>query len=160
LAGDLYVIAYNEGSAAWQEGARVIVLPGATGGGESPPVLTVSQVQRGSRGRLVLRFREVRSREEAELLVGTEVAVDSASLDPPGEGEFYFHEMPGWTVVTTGGEPVGVVVSVVALEQDLFEVRPTGGGATFYLPAIRDVVKTLDRAGRRVVIEPLEGLLP
>ena len=58
------------------------------------------------------------------------------------------------------GEPVGTVVRAVDLTTQLFEVRPTSGGETFYIPIIEDVIERIDRTEGVVTIHLLDGLLP
>jgi len=164
LNGEMFVIAYHEASPAWSRGTRLEVVAsacvGAKGGARPAEDLTVARIARGSKGRLVVAFEEVPDLEAAQALVGLELGLDAAAFEPLEEDEFYHHEMPGWSIVTTTGEFVGTVIGVVSLQQDLLEVRPPGGGETFFVPMVKDVVRALDRAERRVVIEPLEGLLP
>lgn len=134
------------------------------------PGLEVALARRGERrparveraswhGRMLLvAFAGVSSRERAQALVGSRVEVATADLPAPGPDEFYYHEVVGFTVETVGGERVGSIRATF----------PTGGNHVWVVvdgrrerlvPVIADVVRSIDRSRRRVVIDPLPGLL-
>ena len=75
-------------------------------------VFTVATV-RPAKNVVVVRFREVGSREAAEAVTGTELFVDRSALpDDLDEDEFYHADLIGLAVRDETGEPVGKVVSV------------------------------------------------
>lgn len=96
--------------------------------------------------------------DAAEALVGTEICVAKDQLPPAGPDEIYHFELVGMTVVTINGEDLGTVAEVLAVtSNDVCVVR--SGAREYLIPMIADVVKEVDRKGRRLVIEPLPGLL-
>lgn len=109
---------------------------------------------------LVVTFEGLTDRTAAEKLTRTKLYVDRSALpEPEDEDEFYHADLIGLAVETTAGEAVGTVVAVPNFgADDLLEVaRP--GRRSVYLPFTRAVVPTIDVPGRRVVIDPPEGLL-
>src|SRR5213080_206622 len=67
-------------------------------------------------------------------------------------------EVVGFRVETTGGESLGAVAETFPTGlNDVWVVR--GGGREHLIPVVADVVRAIDRATRRIVIEPLPGLL-
>ena len=110
------------------------------------------------RGLLLVALDGVADRTAAEALAGTRVLVPIATLPPPGDDEFYYHEIEGFRVETATGEPVGEIVETFSTGlNDVWVVRDAE--REHLIPVIADVVRTIDRAGRRVVIDPLPGLL-
>lgn len=94
----------------------------------------------------------------AEALIGYEVCVCEEALPPAAHGEIYHYQLIGMTVVTTGGEPIGIIEEMMTTAStDICVVR--AGGREHLIPMIADVVKAVDREGRRIVIDPLPGLL-
>jgi 16S rRNA processing protein RimM len=78
-------------------------------------------------GRLIVTFADVTDRTTAEDLRGTWLAVDSAKIDPPSDpDEFADYQLIGLSVVTTSGDPVGVVADVLHHGQDLLVIRRRG----------------------------------
>ena len=60
---------------------------------------------------------------------------------------------------TTAGERVGEVADVLHLPgQDVLAVAREGGGEAL-VPFVAEIVPEVDVAGRRIVIDPPEGLL-
>jgi 16S rRNA processing protein RimM len=111
------------------------------------------------RGSLILvQLDGVTDRTAAERLVGSHVLVPVADLPPPADGEFYYHEIEGFRVETVGGEPLGTVVQVFPTgTNDVLVVR--GARRELLIPVIADVVRAIDRGERRILIQPLPGLL-
>jgi 16S rRNA processing protein RimM len=117
----------------------------------------VTSVTPFTRGRLLVGLAGVGDRTAAEALAGSRVLVRHADLPPPASGEFYYHEVVGFRVETLAGETLGVISATMPTGQhDVWVVR--GDGRELLVPVVADVVRTIDRSGRRVVIEPLPGL--
>lgn len=85
--------------------------------------------------------------------------VSEDKLGELDEHEFYYHEIVGCTVVTTEGAKIGVVTEILETgANDVWTVKPEVGKAQ-YIPYIEDVVKEIDVENKKIVIDPLEGLL-
>lgn len=109
------------------------------------------------RGLVLLAIDGVADRTAAEALTGSRVLVSAAALPPPADDEFYYHEVEGFTVETVDGATLGEIAETFSTGlNDVWVVR---GAREVLIPVIGDVVRTIDRAGRRVVITPLPGLL-
>ena len=108
---------------------------------------------------LVARLDGVETREQADRLRGRELLAERARLPAPDDDEFYHADLIGLAVHDTGGGLLGTVRAVQNHgADDLLEVQPSGGGATFLLPFTRAVVPTVDLAARRIVADPPDGL--
>lgn len=98
------------------------------------------------------------TRTAAEELRGVNVLVPLDELPPPGPDEFYWQELLGFVVETVGGDRVGQVAGTMTTGlHDVWIVRE--GEREHLLPVVAEVVREIDRAGRRIVITPLPGLL-
>ena len=168
VRGNVYVHAFNEDSPVWQDGTRFVVVS-VDAVGESPPdvvdvgpagTLTLAGIGRTPKARAVMAFDELQSREDVEDVRGAWLAVPVDSVDAPDDDEFFHWEVVGWDVALTDGQVVGQIVRVVETYTELLEVRPTGRGPTFFIPLVGAIVTAIDRAGRRFVIDPPEGLIP
>jgi 16S rRNA processing protein RimM len=122
--------------------------------------LTVESVRWHS-GRLLVEFAGIADRTEADGLRGTWLTMDSAQVTPPeNPDEFYDHELVGLAVVTTSGEPVGVVTDVRHHGQDLLVIQPAEPRRDGLLvPFVAAIVPEVDVAAGRLVIDPPPGLL-
>jgi len=115
---------------------------------------------RAHSGRLLVRFVEVKGRDAAEELRGTQLLVDSADIAPLDDpDEFHDHELIGLTVHTVDGETVGTVVDVLHHAQDTLVVDASDGGEEVLVPFVAALVPEVDVSGGRLVIDPPPGLL-
>jgi 16S rRNA processing protein RimM len=111
-----------------------------------------------ARGQLLLALEGVTDRTTAESLVRARVLVAATALPPLAENEFYYHEIEGFHVETTDGRALGQVFETFSTgANDVWVVR--GAGKEHLIPVIADVVKHIDREARRILIDPLPGLL-
>lgn len=129
---------------------------------EGPDAPRVTYAIRGAtphgRGTWLVDLEAVGDRTEAERLRGRRVLIPADELPALDTDEFYHHELVGFTVETTTGERVGTLAgTMVTGLNDVWIVRE--GRREHLIPVIADVVATIDRPGRRVVIVPLDGLL-
>ncbi len=111
-----------------------------------------------ARGQVLLSLDGTTDRTAAEALVGARVLVAATALPPLADNEFYYHEIEGFQVATTDGRVLGEVAETFSTgANDVWVVR--GAGREHLVPVIADVVRLIDREARRIVIEPLPGLL-
>ncbi len=110
-------------------------------------------------GRLaIMRLTGVVGRDMAEELVGSEVWGDEESLPELGADEFYWHEVEGLEVKTIAGLRLGRVQSLLATgAHDVLII--TDGSSEYLVPAINEIMVSLDKAAGVLVIDPPPGLL-
>jgi 16S rRNA processing protein RimM len=81
---------------------------------------------------------------------------ERATLAP---GEYFLSDIIGLAVETVEGAPLGHVVEFLPTgANDVLVVRGERGEAL--IPMIEDVVREVDLAGGRLLVEPIEGLIP
>jgi 16S rRNA processing protein RimM len=107
---------------------------------DGAPALTLTG-GRPAKGGLVVRAREVESREQAEALRGLQLFVPRARLPEPDADEFYLTDLIGLEARTPEGAALGAVKSVQNFGAgDLLEIAPADGSATWWLPFTLDAV--------------------
>ena len=108
----------------------------------------------------LLRLDEVTDRTAAEKLRGEDVEIAREEAGPPPRGQFYWHQVIGLTVIdVTTDQPLGAVTDILETgANDVYVV--TGERGEILVPAIKSVVKQIDPAAGRMLIQPLPGLLP
>jgi 16S rRNA processing protein RimM len=121
--------------------------------------LTVGSVRGPHHARLLVSFREISGRDQAEALRGQVLLVDSDESPPlPEADRFWVHEIVGLEVRTAEGRSLGRVREVLHNPaNDVWVVE--GDRGEVLLPAIREVVSAVDVAGGHVVITTVDGLL-
>ena len=89
---------------------------------------------------------------------GLFLAVPAERITPPAEGEVYLHELTGFSVRLPDGTALGLVSSLYEMPSGLM-IEVQGPKREFLLPYKKEFVREVDRAGRRLVVTPPEGLL-
>ncbi|MBU2608422.1 MAG: ribosome maturation factor RimM [Chloroflexi bacterium] len=110
------------------------------------------------KGMVIIKLPAIDSLQDAERLRGEMIEIHPSQLQPLQEGQYYIFQLIGLEVWTTAGELLGNIKEIItAKSNDNYVV--SGDKGEFLIPAIEDVVKSVDLETKRMVIEPLEGLL-
>ncbi|BDG32857.1 ribosome maturation factor RimM [Parageobacillus thermoglucosidasius] len=94
-----------------------------------------------------------------EKFKGAVLKVPESQLGELNEGEYYFHEIIGCTVVTEEGETVGTVSEILTPGANDVWVVKRNNGKEALIPYIEDIVKNVDVEAKIITIRPMEGLL-
>ena len=118
--------------------------------------MTVSSTRTHAKG-LLVSFEAIETREDAEELRGSLLFVDAEDVPPPDEGSWLEGDLVGMKVVDESGAELGEVTAIVtAPQQDLWEVTTANG--VVQVPAVDDIVKSVDTTRGVVVLDPPDGL--
>jgi 16S rRNA processing protein RimM len=80
------------------------------------------------------------------------------ALESLPEGTFYHHDLIGCEVVDNRGQTIGTVASVEGT-LGASRLAVTGGHGEILIPLVADICERIDVAGKRIVVNPPEGLL-
>jgi 16S rRNA processing protein RimM len=119
--------------------------------------LTLTSV-RFHRHRPIAGIAGVETVSEATALAGCELRVPLERLARLPDGTYYRHDLIGCRVETTAGAPIGQVSEV---EGDARSSRlvVSGAGGEVLIPLASAICRLVDVAGKRIVVEPIDGLL-
>lgn len=120
--------------------------------------LMTIESSRWHKGRAILKLVEVDSVEAAQRLRGRFLEIPSSKLRPLPEDQYYQFQLIGLEVWTTEGELLGKIAQILPTGSNDVYVVPSRHGELL-IPAIEDVVKSVDLEKGRIVIELIEGLL-
>lgn len=123
----------------------------------------VLEKARRHKNMVVLKFSGYNDITAAETLVGGTLNIDRQETVKLPPGHYYFYEIIGLAVFTGAGEYLGQVSEVLRTGgNDVYVVRaeaaPGKQAREILLPAIKDVVKTIDPAAGKMMVELLKGL--
>jgi 16S rRNA processing protein RimM len=113
-------------------------------------------------GKPIVGFDGFDSINAAETLRGCELRVPADELPALDAGQFWHHELVGCDVVTTTGEVVGEVIRIDDSATPLLVVAPehqSTGAPEILIPLVESICKTVDVTAKKIVIEPIVGLL-
>ena|SRR5688500_7201042 len=147
LAGEVYVIVISDDPGRFE--------PGSTLQREDGSVLKVA-TSRVHGTRFLVRFEGTDSREQAMLLRGP-LYIEPGETRTLEEDEFWHDDLTGCDVFVEGSR-VGTVTSVLSGPvQDLLQIETDGGERL--IPLVKDIVTSVDISGKRIELDPPEGLL-
>lgn len=107
----------------------------------------------------LIRFKDFQSIEEAEKLKGLQLYVKEDQLPELGENEFHYHEIIGCHMFTIDQDLIGQIVDILSPGANDVWVVQTEQGKEFLIPFIDDVIREIDIIKKKVIIDPMEGLL-
>ena len=109
-------------------------------------------------GKFIIGLQGVDDINLVQPFVGNEVCLKRGQLPGLAEDEYYWSDLIGLQVFTDDGTLLGTVADIFETgSSDIYVVRSEG--REYLIPAIADVIKTVDPTGGRIVITPLDGLL-
>lgn len=114
---------------------------------------------RWHRGKAILKLATIDSAGDAEKLRGQFIEVPQSQINPLAENEYYQFQILGLDVWTTDNKLLGQIERIISTGSNDVYVVPTENGEVL-IPAIEDVVKSIDPNRGRITIEIIEGLLP
>ncbi len=119
----------------------------------------VAAVAPGRRSEVRLRLAGIDDRNRAETFAGQQVMLEPAQLQPLAGDEYYGYELVGCRVETRDGRQLGRVSRIWSTGAPDLLVVESESGAEHMIPARRELLVEVDIEGRRVVVEPIPGLL-
>lgn len=118
---------------------------------------------RPHKGHVLAMLEGVNSRQAAEALRGTWLYLPEADAAELDEDTFWIHDLLGLAVQTGEGRLLGKVTDVLVTgANDVYLIAPADGvnkGKEILLPAIVQVIRTVDVAAGLITVDLLPGLL-
>ncbi|NJM08890.1 16S rRNA processing protein RimM, partial [Candidatus Gracilibacteria bacterium] len=98
---------------------------------------------------MIVTLDGVASRDDAEALRGSEVAIREQDAAPLADDEYFLHQLHELQVMTEAGEAIGTVRDIVETgASDMLVVRRLGKTDAL-IPMVRDFIVELDIPGGR-----------
>lgn len=107
---------------------------------------------------IVLQLGGIHTRTEADEKRGQYVFVADKEKIRPKKGSYFIHEIIGMNVVDEAGTQIGIVTEVMQLPaHDVWVVH--SGEKEVLIPAIKEVVRSVNLGRKTITIRPMEGML-
>lgn len=107
----------------------------------------------------LLHFKGYDSIEMVEHFKGYELMIKEEQQTALEAHEYYYHEIIGCKTITTSGDELGIITSILAPGANDVWIVETASGKEILIPYIEDVVKKVNVKEKTVVIELMEGLI-
>jgi 16S rRNA processing protein RimM len=118
----------------------------------------VKQMRRHKKGVIIL-FREIADRNDAETLRGQFVYIHIKNAVPLEEGEYYLYQIEGIKVITDTGEELGRLTDLIETGANDVYVVTTPDSRELLLPAIPEVIRQVDIPAGIMTVHLLDGLI-
>ena len=152
LAGEMEATSLTDFPERFKKGERLYPNPPIVG----MESLAIESVESRPKG-LIFKFEGIDSRSEAEKIAGRVLMVPADEAVELSEDEFWVHDIVGMDVYTIDGEHLGTVTEVLRTgSNDVYVVE---GTKEYLIPATKEIVKDISIKDRKIVIEPIPGLL-
>ncbi len=126
--------------------------------GEAARRLIIGSVRRHGK-RLLVSFEGFAGVDAARSLAGGELSVPDAEAARPRPDFYYSHQVEGWRCEDREGRLAGIVRTLEQTVAGPLLAIETPSGREALVPFVDPIVVAVDEAGRRIVIDPPEGLL-
>lgn len=156
IKGDALVFPLTDEPAAVFRVGRVLAVLDREGRPTGAEV--VVQRSRAHHRAWLLHFDGIDERTSLDGLRERYLGMAAADARPLEDGEYYLHELVGLAVETAEGATVGTVAAVLEAPQGWL-LNVVEAGRERLIPFSGGVVRLVDRARKRIVIAPPEGLL-
>jgi 16S rRNA processing protein RimM len=107
----------------------------------------------------LIHFKGLNNINDVEHFKGSYLKIAESQLTELEENEYYYHEIIGCDVYKTDGEKIGHVKEILSPGANDVWVVQQPKGKDILIPYIEDIVLEIDVEAKRIVIEPMEGLL-
>lgn len=133
---------FADGSTLWLEDGRTLTVTSSRPHGD----------------RLLVRFREVRDREQAVALQKAFLVVPESTSPALPEGSWWDHQIEGCVVETEAGRALGTVREVIhTTANDVWSAVDDVGTETL-IPVLKDLLVSVDVDAQRIVVREVPGL--
>ena len=148
IKGELEVIVETDFPQRFATGSKIYI---------NRQPMTIDSSQQHKR-RLIIKLDAINSVEDAQKLQGQFVEIHHSQVNPLPEEQYYHYQIIGLQVRTADGEILGNITKILTGESnDNYIVDSTNG--EILIPAIEDVIKSIDLNKGYITIEAIEGLL-
>ena len=107
----------------------------------------------------IVSFFGIKTREEAELLIGQTILVPSNDRPSLNDGEFHFLDLVGLKVkLSKNNQLIGEVIDLTHAGNDLLEIKLIKG-KNILIPFVKEIVPIVDIKKGYILISPPPGLL-
>ena len=124
---------------------------------DSRTIYNIENVQIADRY-ILLNVQDINTRNDAELLRGCYIEIPRQECLPLADGEHYYFELIGFSVVSNQGKVIGQLDDIYSYPaSDVYVVK--NNDKEILIPAVDEFVEHIDYKTGIITINPIDGLL-
>lgn len=109
---------------------------------------------------ILLKLREFNNINEILPYKGEYLYINEEDKVTLPEDHFFLFDIIGCTVFTKEGEKVGIISQVIqSASNDIYVVRDDKKNKEYLIPAVKEFFISVDIGDKRIVIDPIEGMI-
>ena len=112
-----------------------------------------------SKNCVLMKLKNINSIEQAEKLKGFFIKVDRSIYDDLEENTYYIADLIDCEVYTESNEFLGKINEVFSTKSNDVYIVKDNSGKQILLPAISEVVKSVDVENKKIIVHLLKGLI-
>lgn len=110
------------------------------------------------KGLVCLKLKDIDDMDKAELFKDTYISIVEDQLRVLPENSYYLFDLEGMDVYSNNGDYIGKISEIYQTgANDVYEVKNNKN--SYLIPAIKDVVKSVNVQDKKMIINVIEGLL-
>ncbi len=110
------------------------------------------------KGKAIIKLDIINDLSESSKLQGQLLEIHRSQLQALPEGQYYHFQLIGLKVWTTGQELLGEITDILtSAGNDTYIIK--GRDGDILIPAAEDIIKSVNLKKKKLVIEPIKGLL-
>lgn len=157
IKGNIKIYSFSESVSLFTQGKRIIVKK-SNGSEKTYEIEWAKPHQR----LILLSLAGVADRNQAELLIRSELLIEKTDLPELEEGTWYQSDIIGLDVFTIDDTYIGQITSIISTgSNDVYVVKDPNESSNkeILIPALESVVIAVDLAKKKVKVDLPEGLL-
>lgn len=155
IKGEVKVVRITDFDERFEKGNKLYFI----GKNENTPIPLTIASHRQHKQFDLLQFESYNSIESVENFKEGMLTIREDQLSNLDEGDFYYHEIIGCVVYTNTDKELGTVKEILAPGANDVWVVDRPNQKDLLIPYIPEVVKEVDTVEKKIIIEPMEGLL-
>lgn len=126
--------------------------------GDNPPLPVALENIRFHKGRPLLKLAGYDNRDDVEVLRGQLLQIPEDQAIPLADNEYFLFQLLGLSVLTLEGDHLGTLVEIIETgANNVFVVQ--GPQGEVLIPDIPQVISSIDFENKKMIVDPLPGLL-
>lgn len=109
---------------------------------------------------MILKFKEYNNINEVEVYKNEYLYIDEKDKISLPDDTYFIFDIIGCKVIDTNNNEIGIVTEVLTnISNDVYVVKDLHSHKEHLIPAVKQFVKKISIEEKKIVIEPIEGLI-